>query len=86
MPRRVNIMMDDDAWRVIGKLPRGARFPSSGIHEVGNTPVRRFPAQADALLASLVESGSPLVFQSAQVRMSFTTRPATLVRRKLRPS
>ena len=37
MPRRVNIMMDDDAWRVIGKLPRGARFPSSGIHEVGNT-------------------------------------------------
>ena len=25
MPRRVNIMMDDDAWRVIEKLPRGAR-------------------------------------------------------------
>ena len=25
MRRRVNIMMDDDAWRVIEKLPRGAR-------------------------------------------------------------
>ena len=25
MPRRVNIMMDDDAWRVIEKVPRGAR-------------------------------------------------------------
>ena len=25
MPRRVNIMMNDDAWRVIEKLPRGAR-------------------------------------------------------------
>ena len=25
MRRRVNIMMDDDAWRIIEKLPRGAR-------------------------------------------------------------
>ncbi len=25
MPRRVNIMMADEAWRVIEKLPRGAR-------------------------------------------------------------
>ena len=25
MPRRVNIMMDDDAWRVIERPPRGVR-------------------------------------------------------------
>ena len=25
MGRRVNIMMDDDAWRTIRKLPRGTR-------------------------------------------------------------
>ena len=25
MTRRVNIMMDDDAWNVIARLPRGAR-------------------------------------------------------------
>ena len=31
--------------------------PQLWIYEVGNTLVRRFPAQADALLASLVEFG-----------------------------
>ena len=25
MARRVNIMMDEEAWRVIGRLPRGTR-------------------------------------------------------------
>ena len=38
MSRRVNIMMDDDAWRVIEQLPRGAR--SRAV----NTAIRQWSA------------------------------------------
>ena len=38
MSRRVNVMMDDDAWRVIEQLPRGAR--SRAV----NTAIRQWSA------------------------------------------
>ena len=54
MSRRVNIMMDDDAWRVIEQLPRGARSRAvnSAIREWSGASVRReAAARMDALRA-----------------------------------
>lgn len=56
MSRRVNIMMDDDAWRVIEQLPKGARSRAvnSAIREWSGASVRRdAAARMDALRARL---------------------------------
>ena len=56
MPRRVNIMMDDDAWRIIEKLPRGtrSRTVNSAILDWSRVVARRDAAASmDALRARL---------------------------------
>ena len=56
MGRRVNIMMDDDAWRVIERLPRGARSRAvnAAIREWAGAAARRdASARMDALRARL---------------------------------
>ena len=56
MSRRVNIMMDDDAWRVIEQLPRGtrSRAVNTAIREWSGTSARReAAARMDSLRASL---------------------------------
>ena len=56
MFRRVNIMMDDDAWHVIEQLPRGARSRAvtTTIREWSGTAARRnAAARMDSLRASL---------------------------------
>ena len=56
MPRRVNIMMDDDAWCVIERLPRGARSRAvnAAIREWSGASARRDAAcRMDALRARL---------------------------------
>ena len=56
MSRRVNIMMDDDAWRVIGQLPRGARSRAvnTAIREWAGASARRnVAARMDSLRARL---------------------------------
>ena len=56
MTRRVNIMMDDDAWRVIGRLPRGARSRAvnAAIREWAGAAARRdASARMDALRGRL---------------------------------
>ena len=61
MPRRVNIMMDDDAWRVIGKLPRGARSRTvnAAILAWSRAAARReAAARMDALRARLPAVGT----------------------------
>ncbi len=61
MPRRVNIMMDDDAWRVIEKLPRGARSRAvnAAILEWSRAAARReAAARMDALRARLSPVGT----------------------------
>ncbi len=60
MRRRVNIMMDDDAWRVIEKLPRGARSRAvnTAIIEWSRAAARRAAAaRMDALGARLPAVG-----------------------------
>ncbi len=56
MSRRVNIMMDDDAWRVIEQLPRGARSRAvnTAIREWSAASARRdAAARMDSLRAGL---------------------------------
>ncbi|MDE0006477.1 MAG: hypothetical protein OXQ29_27630 [Rhodospirillaceae bacterium] len=56
MSKRVNIMMDDDAWRVIQQLPRGARSRAvnTAIREWSGTSSRRnAAARMDSLRAGL---------------------------------
>ena len=56
MPRRVNIMMDDDAWAVVEKLPRRARSRAvnTAIIEWSRASARReAAARIDALAARL---------------------------------
>ena len=56
MSRRVNIMMDDDAWRVIEQLPRGARSRAvnTAIREWSGAATRRnAAARMDSLRAQL---------------------------------
>ncbi len=52
MARRVNIMMDEDSWRVIRKLPRGSRSRAvnAAIREWAGASRRRdASARMDAL-------------------------------------
>lgn len=61
MPRRVNIMMDDDAWGVVEKLPRGARSRAvnAAIIEWSRASARReAAARMDALAARLPAVGT----------------------------
>ena len=54
--RRINIMMDDDAWRVIQQLPRGtrSRAVNTAIREWSGASARRnAAARMDALRARL---------------------------------
>ncbi|MYC91267.1 MAG: hypothetical protein F4106_09515 [Gemmatimonadetes bacterium] len=56
MARRVNIMLDDDSWRVIEKLPRGtrSRAVNAAIREWSGAVRRRdASARMDALRARL---------------------------------
>ena len=56
MSRRVNIMMDEDAWRVIEQLPRGARSRAvnTAIREWSGASARRDAAgRMDSLRARL---------------------------------
>ncbi len=56
MARRVNIMMDDDSWRIIGRLPRGtrSRAVNAAIREWAGVSMRReASARMDALRARL---------------------------------
>ncbi|MDE2981378.1 MAG: hypothetical protein OXU74_09295 [Gemmatimonadota bacterium] len=56
MARRVNIMMDDDSWRIIGRLPRGtrSRAVNAAIREWAGVAMRReASARMDALRARL---------------------------------
>ena len=60
MPRRVNIMMDD-AWRVIEKLPRGARSRAvnAAIRDWSRAAARReAAARMDAVRARLPVVGT----------------------------
>ena len=61
MPRRVNIMMDDDAWRVIEKVPRGARSRTvnAAILDWSRASARReAAARMDAARARLPPVGT----------------------------
>ena len=56
MARRVNIVMDEEAWRVIQKLLRGSRSRAvnAAIRELSGTSKRReASARMDALRARL---------------------------------
>ena len=56
MARRVNIMLDDDSWRVIERLPRGtrSRAVNAAIREWAGASGRRdASARMDALRARL---------------------------------
>ena len=56
MARRVNIMMDEETWRVIEKLPRGSRSRAvnAAIREwSGNSKRRAASARMDALRARM---------------------------------
>ena len=56
MTRRVNIMMDDDAWRIIERLPRGVRSRAinAAIREWAGAAARRdASARMDTLRAWL---------------------------------
>ena len=56
MPKRVNIMLDDDSWRVIERLPRGtrSRAVNAAIREWAGTSRRQdATARMDALRARL---------------------------------
>ncbi len=62
MARRVNIMMDEDSWRVLQRLPRGtrSRAVNAAIREwSGASGKRDASARMDALRARLpaVETG-----------------------------
>ena len=56
MPKRVSIMMDDEAWRIIERVPRGARsrVVNAAIREwSGNSMRRSAAARMDSLRARL---------------------------------
>ena len=56
MPRRVSIVMDDDVWRIIERLPRGARSHAvnTAIREWAGASARRHSAICmDSLRARL---------------------------------
>ena len=61
MARRVNIMMDEDSWRVIRKLPRGSRSRAvnAAIREWAGASRRRdASARMDALRERLPAVGT----------------------------
>ena len=61
MARRVNIMMDEDSWRVIRKLPRGSRSRAvnAAIREWAGAARRRdASARMDALRERLPTVGT----------------------------
>lgn len=61
MPRRVNIMIDDDAWRVSERLPRGARSRAvnAAIRDWSRATTRReAAARMNALRARLPAVGT----------------------------
>ena len=61
MARRVNIMMDDDSWRIIERLPRGtrSRAVNAAIREwAGVSRRREASAHMDALRARLPAVGT----------------------------
>ena len=81
MTRRVSIMMDEDSWRVIERLPRGtrSRAVNDAIHEWAGTARRReAAARMDALRARL-----PPVDTGSSVRWIREGRVAPTGRRKL---
>lgn len=56
MSRRVNIMVDDDAWRILEQLPRGtrSRAVNNAIREWSGVSARRnAAARMDSLRARL---------------------------------
>ena len=61
MARRVNIMMDEDSWRVIQRLPRGSRSRAvnAAIREWAGASRRRdASARMDALRERLPATGT----------------------------
>ena len=61
MPRRVNIMMGDDAWRVLARLPRGtrSRAVNAAILNWSVASARRdAAARMDALRGRLPDVGT----------------------------
>lgn len=68
MSRRINVMIDDDTWGFLGRVPAGERsrtinealralVPSLWLYEVGNTVSRRFPEHAAQWLAAPMKFG-----------------------------
>ena len=61
MPYRVNVMVDDAAWQVLEKLPRGerSRAVNAAIMEWARTRKRRdAAARMDAMRAALPAIGT----------------------------
>lgn len=61
MARRVNIMMDEDSWRIIRRLPRGSRSRAvnAAIREwAGASRKRDASARMDALRERLPAIGT----------------------------
>ena len=61
MARRVNIMMDDDSWRIIERLPRGtrSRAVNTAIRQwAGVSRRREASARMDALRARMPAVGT----------------------------
>ncbi len=64
MARRVNIMMDEDSWRFIERLPRGtrSRAVNAAIREWAGAARRRdAAARMDVLRARLPEVGTDCI-------------------------
>ena len=56
MPKRVNIMLDDEVWRIVEQIPRGARSRAvnAAIRDwSGASARRRAAARMDALRGQL---------------------------------
>ena len=56
MSKRVNIMLDDEAWRIVEQIPRGARSRAvnAAIRDWSGASVRRSAvARMDALRSQL---------------------------------
>ena len=66
MARRVNIMMDEDSWRVIRRLPRGtrSRAVNAAIREWAGASRRRdASARMDALRKRMPAIGTDRIVQ-----------------------
>ena len=66
MARRVNIMMDEDSWRVIQRLPRGSRSRAvnAAIREwAGSSRRRDASARMDALRKRMPAIGTDRIVQ-----------------------